>query len=389
MDHWVPSRDYISKFWKQDIKTVVRILGELRSETEFNNFTFYTKWYTNGIKSELPYLSNHPEASNMRTGNEWGRSIIEHLHGMGVSVGAMIQFLTYENRVWEEELSIGEMELGHVAETELPVRIADITNPLFRKRFKAIIKEHLAQFPALDYLFLEFEGLHWGDVQLVYDIWTRQSGTPNAESLTYEDEVLDHCKRIGVAPSLIWSKEAKRMLTHYYGLNLQAAKEVLDEMKYEGIVGIVIHSYGYETFIYPELLPDPDWWLVSWNYWNCENESDETEQKKAISKEKMLQWKRDGHKVCYIGDVTIGAEHGSDMQAKKEVVRDFYDFSVKYELDGYLGMGNPVPDIGLKWIGVTDDHVLQMREFYSELYGRGTMNWKLDSKGESGGESSC
>jgi hypothetical protein len=369
MDHWVPSRDQISKFWKQDLDTACRILDELANDIAFNHFTFYTKWYTNGMKSNLPYLSNHPKASNVRTGNAWGRSIIDRLHDRGVSVGAMIQFLTYESPAWEEERSVGEIELGHVAETELPVRIADITHPQFRDRIKAIIQEHLEQFPALDYLFLEFEGLQWGDVQRVYDQWSRQRGFPKERPLTYGDDVLDHCRRIGAAPSLIWSNEAREMLLYYCGLNLQAAKEAVDAMNYKGDVGIVIHSYGYETFIYSHIVPDRAWWLVPWNYWNTEKESDETEQKKAISKEKMLAWKREGRRVCYIGDVTIGPERGSGMQGKKDVIRDFYDFSVEH-LDGYLGMGNPVPDIGLKWEGITDDHVLEMRSFYRELYGK-------------------
>ena len=368
MDHWAPSRDHISKFWKQDLHSAIRILDELAEDIAFNHFTFYTKWYTNGIHSNLPFLPNHPEASNVKTGNEWGRAIIDHLHGMGVSVGAMIQFLTYENPAWEKERTAGEIELGHVAETKLPVRIADVTHPQFRDRIKAIVKEHLEQFPSLDYLFLEFEGLQWGDVQHVYGQWTRQRGFPKAVSLSFDHETLDHCRRIGVTPSLIWSLEGREMLMHYYKVNLQAAKEAVEEMNFTGDVGIVIHSYGYETFVYPHILPDRNWWLVPWNYWNTEKESEETEQKKAISKEKMLEWKKNGHRVCYIGDVTIGPERSSGMQGKKDVIRDFYQFTVNH-LDGYIGMGNPVPDIGLKWEGITDDHALEMRTFYRELYG--------------------
>jgi hypothetical protein len=75
MDHWVPTKDDISKFWKQDYGTAVRLLDELKRDINFNNFTFYTKWYTNGVKSKLPYLYNHPEASNVKTDNDWLRTL--------------------------------------------------------------------------------------------------------------------------------------------------------------------------------------------------------------------------------------------------------------------------------------------------------------------------
>ncbi|MBP1990677.1 hypothetical protein [Paenibacillus eucommiae] len=382
MDHWVPTRDPISKFWKQDFETCAQIIDDLKRDMDFNNFTFYTKWYTNGVYSRLPYLYNHPEASNMKTQNEWGRKMIKHLHDKEITVGAMIQFLTYEQHMWEPDLTIDVWDVSGFAETDLPVSIADFTSPLFRTRIKELIKEQLSEFPGIDYLFLEFEGVKSEALQVIYDKWVRERDRVSGEvgsgsgsgsedrQLHYAAHKAEHCRRIGQKQSLIWSDEISEMLSYYYDLNLRAVHEVLEEVGYQGDVGIVYHAYGYEAFIYPEILPDPSWWLVPWNYWVFEDYSMETEQKKAISKELMTKWKKDGHKVCYIGDVTMG-RNGFDPAAKIRDIRDFYDFSVELELDGYLGMGNPVPDIGLRWEAVTDEHMLQARELYKELYGSG------------------
>lgn len=370
MDHWVPTRTNISKFWQQDYASAIRILDELRDDIHFNNFTFYTKWYTNGVKSKLPYLYNHPESSNVKTDNEWGRKMIDHLHDKGITVGAMIQFLTYEDGAWEKNLTIDRWDVREFAETESPVSIADFTDPRYPIRIKEMIKEQLTEFPGIDYLFLEFEGVKSEALQALYAKWAETQGKTVPENFHFTAEAEEHCKRIGQKPTFIWSSEAMTMLRCCCKLNLEAVRSVLDELDYKGTIGVVIHSYGYETFIYPEILPDADWWLVPWNYWVCEQDSQETEQKKQISKELMIKWKQAGHQICHIGDVTMG-RNGFDPATKEAAIRDFYAFSLELELDGYLGMGNPVPDIGLKWQAVTDEHVLEARALYRELFGEG------------------
>ena len=62
----------------------------------------YTKWYTNGIKSDLVYLYNNQESSNTKTNNAWGKEIIDYLHKNNISVGAMLQLPTYEKQHWNE-----------------------------------------------------------------------------------------------------------------------------------------------------------------------------------------------------------------------------------------------------------------------------------------------
>jgi hypothetical protein len=117
----------------------------------------YTKWYTNGIKSDLAYLYNNQESSNTKTNNAWGKEIIDYLHKNNISVGAMLQLLTYEKQHWNEG-KIGEWDLRHVAKTDSTCYIADFTDEDYIIRMQDIIKEQLTIFPDIDYLFLEFEG---------------------------------------------------------------------------------------------------------------------------------------------------------------------------------------------------------------------------------------
>ena len=368
MDHWVPTTSQISTFWKQEYATVQNVLDQLVNDIDFNHITFYTKWYTNGVYSQLPYLYNHPEASNTRTNNEWGKEIIQLLHQHDISVGAMIQFFTYEQHSKAQDLIMDEWDVREFAETPLPVGIADFTQPEFQVRIKDLVKEQLTQFPGLDYLFLEFEGVKNDVIQRLYEKWAAEHGYPPSDQVQYDARRVEHCSRTGAeAMDLIWSNEVHVMLKHYYTLNLQAVKEVLDELQYTGKVGIVYHAYGYEAFIYPDIVPNIDWWLLPWNYWVFEDVHPTTEEKKIVTKELMRQWKADGFKVCYIGDVTMG-RNGFNYEQKEKDIRDFYQFSEEQQLEGYLGMGNPIPEIGLRWQAVTDEHVLKVRELYKELY---------------------
>ncbi|MDF2716087.1 MAG: hypothetical protein K0R28_3012, partial [Paenibacillus sp.] len=71
------------------------------------------------------------------------------------------------------------------------------------------------------------------------------------------------------------------------------------------------------------------------------------EERKKLAKELMKQWKDEGHQLCYIGDVTIKGNSAD--------TRDFYNFCVELGMEGYLVLGNPVPDIGLKWESISED----------------------------------
>ena len=62
IDLITPSAEDISTVYKASAREIDAVVGGLLEEMDFNHFTFYTKWYTNGWKSELPFLVNHPHA---------------------------------------------------------------------------------------------------------------------------------------------------------------------------------------------------------------------------------------------------------------------------------------------------------------------------------------
>lgn len=363
MDHWVPTKVNLSKFWMSDIEIVKASIDNMLKDIKFNNFTFYTKWYTNGIKSDLNYLYNNPDSSNVKTDNEWGNQIIDFLHSKGITAGAMLQLLTYEKKYWNGS-SIGEWDVRVVANTELTNYIADFTDEKYLERMKEIIKEQLMIFPGLDFIFLEFEGPSPEMLEKVYVRWAKENNKPDINSVNYENETKQYCKKLGIDMNFQWSIEGREMLEFYYGRNLKAAYEILKELNYKGQVGVVHQLYGYEAFIYPKVLPDNGWWLLPWWYWVFESSTTAPgllSIRREVSKELLKSWKEKGYTVCYIGDVALG-KNGLDF------VKEFYDCSEKLQLDGYLGMGYPDLDIGLRWVDVEDYDVLSARELYKTLY---------------------
>ena len=366
MDHWVPTREHVSTFWKQELPVVLDQLDRLKQDIDYNHFTFYSKWITNGIKSELQFLHNHPDASNVRTNNRWGNAIIEHLHKKGVSVGVMMQLMIYEQPEWGDGMSLGEWGVG--SETPLPLKVADFTDDAYPKRLAALIREQLEQFPGLDYLFLEFEGLdHAGDVREPYGRWAAANGKPSLDDVTYDDETVDYCKRVDVPLGVLWSREVREMLKIYHARNMDTVDAVLREMDYTGKVGIVHHLYEYEAFIYPDVVKDRmHWWLLPWHYWTFRPGDEPTQdERKRVGKQLLKQWKDAGHAVCYIGDVTIGAISGD-----RESIPQYYEYCKDLGIEGYLGMGNPDPELGLRWDNVSDQDCADARALYAELYGK-------------------
>jgi len=365
MDHWVPTRDRVSTFWKQDLSTALRQLDELKRDVDYNHFTFYTKWITNGIRSSLPYLYNHPDASNVRTDNKWGNEIIAHLHAKGVSVGAMLQLVIYEQPYWEEEMSAGEWNLG-TGETSLPVRVADFTHPDYPMRLCEIVKEQLALFPGLDYLFLEFEGVdHGGDIRKLYEPWSAAHRKPSIDEVHYDDRTIEYCKRMDIPLQPMWSVEGREMLKYYYGRNIDAVDACLREIGFRGTVGAVFHLYEYEAFIYPDMLADKKhWWLLPWHYWTFRPaEAAILDERKRAGIKLLKDWKEAGHSVCYIGDVTMGA-----VNEDREALVRYCEICRELQLAGYLGMGNPDPELGLRWDPVSDRDCADARALYAQLY---------------------
>jgi hypothetical protein len=162
MDHWVPSADTVSRFWKTPFETVEPLMTRLCDEIAINHFTFYTKWYTNGFRSALPFLPNHPESQNVRSDNEWGRRWIEFFHRRGMTVGAMVQSYAYLPGCFPAERTLGTWKDTHRCTGLTPDQDNVIIDPTwqgFTAHFEAMLEEQIRLFPGLDAVFLEFEGL--------------------------------------------------------------------------------------------------------------------------------------------------------------------------------------------------------------------------------------
>jgi hypothetical protein len=374
MDHWVPTQEHISKFWKSDVETVKADLNRLKKEIRFNNFTFYTKWYTNGIKSNLPFLDNCPESQNCITDNRWGNQIIDFLHENGVSAGSMLQMFAF-NKNWGSDKALGEWDVRGVAKNDGPCLMADFSQPVYIERIKKLVGEQLRAFPGFDYIFFEFEGLSNNMIKKVYDPWAREHSRPDAEAVGYDDETIPYFEEMGIGPDstgdslisssgLIWSIEGREMLKYYFGKILAALDETLKEQNYQGEAGVVYHMYNYEAFVYPEIIPNRDWWLLPWHYWTfmeTETPAELIVARKKKCKQLLLNWKKQNHKICYIGDVALGL-NGLDS------IKEFYDYCVEIGIDGHLGMGNPELERGLRWVNVDDATVLGARELYKRMY---------------------
>jgi hypothetical protein len=368
IDHWAPSQNNISKFWKSDFETVSQKIAGMKRDIDFNNFTFYTKWFTNGIKSGLPFLRNHSDSSNVKTDNQWGRNLISFLHNQGISIGNMLQLLFFEKDNWGKNNILRTTdECKKYAETEQSEIIADFTQHEYINRVKEIIAEQIAELPGFDYIFLEFEGIRPEDFAKIYAKWAVKNGRPDISHLSYSNDSQQHCKRISQELNIMWSTEGQEMFRQYFASNLKEIHNHLKSINYHGSVGVVHHLYGYESLLYPDILPDRDWWLLPWHYWVFEKpgiSDEEINAKKDLSKELLQKWKKDGHRVCYIGDVTLG-RYGL------EHIDEFYKYCEDIHLDGYLGMGNPDPDIGLRWNDgeqVDTSYIMAARNLYKKLY---------------------
>jgi hypothetical protein len=63
---------------------------------------------------------------------------------------------------------------------------------------KELVKEQLTQFPDLDYLFLEFEGLRSHVCEKLYETWAPEHGYPDAANVHYHSEKVARCARLGI-----------------------------------------------------------------------------------------------------------------------------------------------------------------------------------------------
>ncbi len=367
IDHWVPSDPNISSFWKYPLEKLFPLLDDVLESTNADHFTFYTKWYTNGIKSSLPFLVNHPQCMNVATDNEWGRRLIDYLHGKGVSVGAMLQCYTFEAGFlpasgvcgsWDQSLATG-----------MPGCV-DIVSPAWKdypRLLAAMIEEHLSLFPGIDAMFLEFEGFSGIDAETA----AAKLGIPcdgnNVEITGRPAAMLDEAPFLAKnkQKQWLWTNAAQKLFETALQTNLATAESVFSSRDFKGIKGIVYAALGYELPYVEQCLPNNDWWLIPWKYWGWHNAPPiprdvllrQTEYCQNVIKKQM----RRGRNVCYIGNATLPTVNPDSIE---EMLR----FCVETGLGGYIGMGSFIPEIGLQWHGSTPPGIEQSKKIHEQWF---------------------
>jgi hypothetical protein len=384
VDHWCPTKPEYASWWNAPFEVVREDLLRLMDRVDFDNFTFYTKWYTNGIYTRLPYLRNYPEASNAKTQNDWGRSIVELLRANGKSAGFMLQLLCFEPAAWGGDMAISMepdclFDISLVAPAAEKLAFADFTQELYQQRVVDIIKEHIAEFPGVEYLFLEFEGLIVNRKLSRYVCEKFGKSDP----VTFSGKALEHCHDVMFDLDHSWSNEFAQICGQYMGSLFSRIDAMLKRQGYKGKVGVVFYAWGYESLYMPEILPDPQWWLLPWDYPDKANDDSrlytggnrfvipwDGQAKQAgevcrrrihAIKENLLAWKRRGLKQCYIGNGTI-------KSGTAGITEELFRLCEKERLDGYLAMGTPLCERGLRWPDFTGEDALAAAELYKKLY---------------------
>ena len=365
MDHWVPSSDDVSMFWKTPMRELRPLMEKLCDEIDFNNFTVYTKWYSNGINSTLPFLRNHPLAQNTITENGFGREWLNFFHERGITVGAMLQCYTFEPGAMPRDAILGSWAGSHKC-TGL-AGDDEVVNPLWEGYpdvLEKMLEEELLLFPDLDGIFLEFEGL--GGPPVGHALWQLAHSEGDIQSLI-SPRVRQHWEDSdagGGADPWLWTTPVQNALKQALRKHLDVAQRVMDRLGFKGIRAVVYHAYGYEIPYILDTLPDRNWWLMPWNYWGwdwCRNHPDEKVHKQIDFCKKL--WAKnvaDGYKLCYIGNGTMKTN-------RPETVTDLFRYCQQINAAGYIGMGNPIPKYGMRWFEANDESVAKMRDMFRQL----------------------
>lgn len=384
VDHWCPTKPEFASWWNAPFEVVREDLLRLMDQVDFDNFTFYTKWYTNGMYTRLPYLRNYPEASNAKTQNDWGRSIIELLRAGGKSTGLMLQLLCFEPSTWGTDAVISTepdclFDISFVAPAAEKAVLADFTEELYQRRVVEIVREHVTEFPDVEYLFLEFEGLIIN--RKLSRIICEKFG--KADPVTFSGKAMEHCYDVMFDLDHSWSNEFAQINRQYMGSLFTRIDAMLKQQGYKGKVGVVFYAWGYESMYMPEILPSQQWWLLPWDYpakvnddsklytggsryvvpWDAQSKRTEEVSQRRINaiKENMLAWKRRGFKQCYIGNGTIAS-------GTTGITVDLFNLCEQERLEGYLAMGTPLCERGLRWPDFTGEDAETASELYRKLY---------------------
>lgn len=384
VDHWCPTKPEFASWWNAPFGAVREDLLRLMDQVDFDNMTFYTKWYTNGIYTRLPFLRNYPETSNAKTRNDWGRSIVELLRANGKSTGFMIQLLCFEPSAWGRDAVLGMepdclFDISFVAPTAEKLAFADFTEELYQQRVVEIIREHVTEFPDAEYLFLEFEGL------IVNRKLSRRicEKFGKADPVSFSCKALEHCHDVMFDLDHSWSVEFAQICGRHMGSLFARIDAMLESEGYKGKVGVVFYAWGYESMYMPEILPNARWWLLPWDYpahvsdetrlytggsrftvpWDGQSKRTAEVSRRRVDaiRDNLLEWKRRGFRQCYVGNGTIA---GGTVDITEELFR----LCEGEGLDGYLAMGTPLCGRGLRWPGFGEADARAAAELYRKLY---------------------
>lgn len=371
MNHWVPSADIISRFWKTPFAQLRPQLEAELDRLDINNYTFYTKWYSNGVKSALPFLRNHPQAMNTLTGNDWGRECVAFLHSRGLTVGAMLQCYTFETGALPQEAVLG---VWRGSENDTGAVPADIVNPAwpeYERCLEQMIREQVRLFPDLDQWFFEFEGIGAAPA----DNALSRLAPAGAGSSSFSPAVRRQWERLGrtspPAGAWIWTEPVQAVLRETLARHLAIAERVLREEGSRAARGIVYHAFGYEVPYVLDCLPGTDWWLLPWKYWGWgggEKDPDEVVRRQIdFCKEDFRRLAAEGRPLCYIGNASLPT-------VRPETIVEMIEFCREIGAPRYLGMGDFLPDHRLSWRKATPGHLEGLYRLYRErLFPRGRL----------------
>lgn len=226
--------------------------------------------------------------------------------------------------------------------------------------------EQLALFPDFDYLFCEFEGVANECFANAYRRWRHQRLPKATHRLHFSDEIRRYCEAVESPLNLSWSTEVQQMLKHFMKRNLAVIQQVVERRRFKGTCGIVYNVGGYERYYAPEIVPDKRWWLLPWGYGGCpQDDWGYAINCKMLDHalDYLLRLHRKGYSVCYIGDVTINP-------CGLDYARWIWDLIERENMAGYLGMGNPSVNLGLRWTGLHEERIRQARKLYAYLWPR-------------------
>ena len=363
-DHWTPSAMAISSFWQTPFPLLKPELDRILDKIDINNFTFYSKWYSNGIKSSLPFLSNHPNSMNVKTNNDWGRELIKYFHARNITVTLVLQCYTFEKELLPGTAILGEWPgLSNAIGYERPVAI---TNPAWKgypEMLKLMVSEQLQCFPEIDGFFFEFEGLSAVlSNQLELSPFTLISDT-------FSESVLKQWQTSGTEPNRnsrwLWTENNQQILAECLHSQLHLIENIFKGKSYRGLRGLVFHALGYEVPYIENVLPNRDWWLLPWHYWGWDfagGDNDETTAKQLnFCQQRFRHYRKNGYKLCYIGNATLPTN-------RPDTIAEMIKFSRDINANGYIGMGNPIKDYGLRWHHATEESVRMAEEIYQKLF---------------------